>query len=87
MNIAIARASVGRQRMWGDRMGGTERTDERGVVLWINGRVSCRCLMQPDSQVEIRLVVAGVVVHREFFTDAEAASDYAIDKMHAYAAF
>jgi hypothetical protein len=61
----------------------TRRTHNRPVVLWSNNAVTCTSLTHGDN-TEICLVVVGVTVHREFFTDAESAAQFAIAKMHVY---
>ena len=54
------------------------------VVLWKTERVICTCQRQTADRMEVRLVVVGVVVQREFFHDVAAASQFALDKMRAY---
>ena len=66
-------------------MNGPERTGQLpAIVLWKKDAMSCTCVTRAPDNIEVRLVVAGVVVHHEFFSDADAASRFAIDKMHAY---
>jgi hypothetical protein len=59
-------------------------TPAEPVVLWRRGAMTCTCRTHSPDRVEIRLVVVGAVVHRQFFSDPDAASQFAIDKMHAY---
>lgn len=54
------------------------------VVLWKHDALTCTCLTHAPDRVEVRLVVTGVVIQREFFADTESASQFAIKKMHAY---
>jgi hypothetical protein len=55
-----------------------------GVPLWTIRGVTCTSVMHPDDKIEIRLIVVGVVIHSQFFSDPKSAADFAIDKMHAY---
>ena len=57
-----------------------------GSVLWESGAVTCICLVLATDHIEISLTVNGVVIDREVFSDAESASQHAIDQMHAYGA-
>jgi hypothetical protein len=57
-----------------------------GSVLWESGAITCICLVHAIDHIEIRLTVNGVVIDREVFSDAESASQHAIDQMHAYGA-
>jgi hypothetical protein len=57
-----------------------------GSVLWESGAITCICLVLANDHIEIRLTVNGVVIDREVFSDAESASQHAIDQMHAYGA-
>lgn len=54
------------------------------VVLWKNEALTCTCITYAPTRVEVRLVVAGVLIERVFFSDTESASQYALDKMRAY---
>jgi hypothetical protein len=67
-------------------MDGTPRATHpaEAVVLWRSGGMTCTCRTHSPDRVEIRLVVGGVVVHSQFFSDTDAASQFAIDKMRAY---
>jgi hypothetical protein len=67
-------------------MDGTPLTNTRpeAVVLWHCGGLTCTCRAHAPDHVEIRLVLAGVVVESHFFSDTDDASTFAIDKMHAY---
>jgi hypothetical protein len=67
-------------------MDGTPRTTHPAevVVLWRRGGMTCTCRTHSPDRVEIRLVVVGVVVHSQSFSDTDAASQFAIEKMHAY---
>lgn len=56
----------------------------KGIVLWEKGALSCTCLVGAPDNIEISLRVNGHRVERKRFTDPEEASQYAIDKMHAY---
>lgn len=56
----------------------------RPVVLWRHKAIACTCWTHSLDKIEVRLVSSGVTVQRQFFTDAESASEYAIEKMHAY---
>jgi hypothetical protein len=42
------------------------------------------CVARAKDRVELRFVVADVIILRKFFSDPDAASDFAIEKMHAY---
>jgi hypothetical protein len=53
-------------------------------VLWKTQTVSSTCLTHTLEQMEVQLRVKGVVIQREFFSDPETASQFALDKMHAY---
>jgi hypothetical protein len=64
--------------------GTTQTIEPRAVLLWRNEAVICTCLTHAPDKIEIRLVVVGAVVDRQFFADADAASEFAIDKMHVY---
>jgi hypothetical protein len=55
-----------------------------GVVVWEKRGVSCTCLTHTCDHIEICLVVNDGMVDRQQFADADAASRYAIEKMHAY---
>ncbi len=66
-------------------MNGPERLKiAHGVVIWEQAGVSCTCLTLTPDNIEIRLVVNGMQVERQRFGDADSASRYAIEKMHAY---
>ena len=67
-------------------MDGTTRTSHpaEAVVLWRRGGMTCTCRTHSPDHIEIRLLVVGVVVHRQFFSDSDAASQFAIEKMRAY---
>ena len=67
-------------------MDGTPRATHlaEAVVLWRRGGMTCTCRTHSPDRVEIRLVVVGVVVHSQCFSDTDAASQFAIDKMRAY---
>jgi hypothetical protein len=56
----------------------------QGVVLWEHGSVSCACLHVAPDHIEVTLAVDGVVVQKQTFSDHNAASEFAIDKMHVY---
>jgi hypothetical protein len=56
------------------------------VVLWEGGGVTCTCVAVAVDHIEICLVASNVIVDRQVFTDADAASRYALDKMRAYQA-
>lgn len=60
------------------------QTETSPVVLWKTGTVSCTCLTHSRERVEVQLRVMDVIVEREFFSDSEGASRFALDKMHAY---
>ena len=55
-------------------------------MLWESGAITCICLVLAIDHIEITLTVNGVVIDREVFSDAESASQHAIDQMHAYGA-
>jgi hypothetical protein len=57
-----------------------------GCVLWESGAITCVCLVLAIDHIEISLTVNGVVIDCEVFSDAESASQHAIDQMHAYGA-
>jgi hypothetical protein len=64
---------------------GTERVETpQGVILWQRNSVSCSCRHIASDNIEIRLMVDGVVVYRQAFASIDAASEFAITKMHAY---
>jgi hypothetical protein len=56
----------------------------RGVVLWEKGNISCTCNIAANNLIEITLCVNDRPIHRQWFTDGESASDYALAKMRAY---
>ena len=58
--------------------------EPNGVVLWKNEAVSCTCRKHAGDTVEIRIIVVGVVIHRQLFSNADSASRFAIDQMHTY---
>ena len=67
-------------------MDGTTRTRHpaEAVVLWRRGGMTCTCRTHSPDRIEIRLVVVGMVVHCQSFSDTDAASQFAIEKMRAY---
>jgi hypothetical protein len=67
-----------------DDQGPRLNTPAEAVVLWRCGGMTCMCRTHSPNRVEIRLVVVGALVHRQFFSSTDAASQFAIDKMHAY---
>ena len=54
------------------------------VVLWKREALTCTCITYAPDKVEVRLVVAGVLIERVCFSDTESASQFALDKMRAY---
>lgn len=54
------------------------------VVLWKTEAITCSCRRQSADRVEVRLIVGEVIIQRKFFDDVEDASQFALDKMHAY---
>ena len=56
----------------------------QGVILWQRNSVSCCCRHITSDNIEIRLMVGDVVVYRQGFANVDAASEFAITKMHAY---
>lgn len=58
--------------------------DPSAIVLWTREAITCTCLILAADRFEVRLVVSGVVIQREFFTNPDAASEFALGKMHAY---
>lgn len=54
------------------------------VLLWKTDTISCTCLSYTAERVEVRFSVKDVVIERKYFTDREAATQFALDKMHAY---
>jgi len=58
------------------------------ATLWTVGSVTCTAEWLPDYQIAIILSCGGETIERKVFTDADAAaaSNYAIEKMHAYGA-
>jgi hypothetical protein len=56
----------------------------RGVILWERHSVACYCRHIASDNIEIRLMVDDVVVYRQAFASIDAASEFAITKMHAY---
>jgi hypothetical protein len=67
-------------------MDGTPRPAHlaEAVVLWRRDSMTCTCRTHSPDRIEIRLLVVGVVVHRQIFSDTDAASQFAIEKMRAY---
>ena len=51
------------------------------AVLWTHKAISCTCLQHASDKIEVRLVVAQVVVQREFFADADSAGQFVVDRM------
>ena len=56
----------------------------KGAVLWKKRRIVCTCLIAAPDDIEIALVAGGVVVQSGRFNNADKASRFAIDLMHAY---
>jgi hypothetical protein len=56
----------------------------RPAILWTNNAVTCTSVTHDDGMIEVRLIVGGAIVHREFFLDAEAAAKFTVAKMHVY---
>jgi len=54
------------------------------VILWRRWGMACTCRTHSPDRIEIRLLVVGVVVHCQCFSDTDAASQFAIEKMRAY---
>jgi len=46
--------------------------------------MACTCRTHSPDRIEIRLLVVGVVVHCQCFSDPDTASQFAIEKMRAY---
>jgi hypothetical protein len=62
----------------------TRSVRNRPAILWTNNAVTCTSVNHDDGLIEVRLVVVGATVQREFFRDPESAAQFAIDKMHVY---
>ena len=60
------------------------RTANTPSVLWEHDAVTCLCQRHGTYSVEIRLVLDDVVIQREFFADAESASQFALGKKRVY---
>jgi hypothetical protein len=58
--------------------------DPSAVVLWTRDPISCTCVSLAPDRFEVRLVVSGVVIQCERFSDPDAASEFAVGKMRAY---
>jgi hypothetical protein len=56
------------------------------VVLWETDQITCICQRHTADRIELRLIASGTVIEREFFAEAESASNFALDKMRAYRA-
>jgi hypothetical protein len=54
------------------------------VILWKTDAITCACLHHAPDQIEVFLVVAGVVIQTEVFSDPDAATKYSLAKMRAY---
>ena len=54
------------------------------TLLWERKGVRCSCLIVAIDHIEIVMTVNGVFLHRATFTEQDPATQYAIDKMHAY---
>jgi hypothetical protein len=57
------------------------------MVIWEKGAVTCTAVNCPPSDIEIVIVVDGLVVTRERFSDNDAAAQFAMEKMREYHAF
>jgi hypothetical protein len=57
---------------------------EQRLVVWEKRNLRCTCLRVSPNHIEMCLTVGSVVVERQVFQDASAASAFALDKMHAY---
>jgi hypothetical protein len=44
----------------------------------------CHCRLISPTEVQVSLELNGHTFERQTFTDAESATQFAIDKMHAY---
>jgi hypothetical protein len=58
--------------------------DESGIVLWLSDTAICRLLRhdeQPQYEVRIDANSGG---SRQFFSDDQEASDYAVRQMHLH---
>jgi hypothetical protein len=54
------------------------------VRLWSAGPLICACQQISATAVEICLEVNGRTFDRQTFTDSAAATQFVLDKMHAY---
>jgi hypothetical protein len=54
------------------------------VILWQVGNVICRSRTLDIDQIEITLARDTEIFERAVFSDSNAATEYAITKMHTY---
>jgi hypothetical protein len=77
----IEQIPIGGWRYFLPTMGNDQRNDLQRdpTVLWRSGPVTCVvCHHERDPQIEIRVLVDGGAIHRQFFDDYETASNYAV---------
>jgi hypothetical protein len=55
-----------------------------GVVIWEKDSVYCSRLILAPNDIEIRLVVNGIVLDCQRFADADSATKYANEKRRVY---
>ena len=53
-------------------------------VLWKHDAITCMCVRHGTYNTEVRLLLDGVAIQREFFADAASASMFALAKKRAY---
>jgi hypothetical protein len=68
----------------GDDAGSGQPVDRPSEVFWKNGVVTCLYKRHGAYSIEVRLILDDVVIQREFFADAESASQFALGKKRAY---
>jgi hypothetical protein len=56
------------------------------AVLWRVRNLTCTCMSAALEHVEIRLIVNGIVISNDVFSDSDSASRRALDLMQAYGA-
>jgi len=66
------------------RKDGDHSAIRKPTLLWETRGIRCSCLIVAIDHIEISMTLDGVLLHLEVFADQEPATQYAIDKMHAY---
>jgi hypothetical protein len=56
------------------------------VILWKTESITCICHHVGADQIEITITTGGIQLHHEVFRDDTAASQFAIEQMHAHRA-